>query len=97
MGTRPKNPTFNGLVGGIFYLTTFAKDIAKNLFNFELASQFSNVEIRVSPEQEITEISVSGLTLATVNLVGNSYVEIHDKANNIRRKLLKQSEFSPWN
>lgn len=97
MGTRPKNPTFNGLVGGIFYLTTFAKDIAKNLFNFELASQFSNVEVRVSPEQEITEISVSGLTLATVNLVGNSYVEIHDKANNIRRKLLKQSEFSPWN
>lgn len=55
------------------------------------------MEIRVSPEQEVTEISVSGLTLATVNLVGNSYVEIHDKANNIRRKLLKQSEFSPWN
>ncbi|EAW38065.1 acetyl-CoA carboxylase biotin carboxylase subunit family protein [Lyngbya sp. PCC 8106] len=97
MGEKPKNPTLNGLVGGIFYLTTFAKDIAKNLFDFELANQFSNLEFRASPEQEITEISASGLTLATVNLVGNSYAEIHEQANNIRRKLLKQPEFSPWN
>ncbi|RQH40899.1 ATP-grasp domain-containing protein [Okeania hirsuta] len=97
MGSTPKAPTLNGLVGGIFYLTTFAKDIAKNLFDFELASQFSNLEIRASPEQEITEISASGLTLATVNLVGNSYAEIHQQANNIRRQLLKQPEFSPWN
>ena len=97
MGEKPKNPTHNGLVGGIFYMTTFAKDIAKNLFDFELANQFSNLEIRASPEHKITEISASGLTLATVNLVGNSYAEIHEKANDIRRKLLKQPEFSPWN
>ncbi|MGD1804099.1 ATP-grasp domain-containing protein [Dapis sp. BLCC M126] len=97
MGSRPKTPTLNGLVGGIFYITTFAKDIAKNLFDFELASQFSNLEIRVSPELEITEISASGFTLATVNLVGNSYAEIHEQANNIRRELLKQPKFSSWN
>ncbi len=97
MGERPKNPTQNGLVGGIFYLTTFAKDIARNLFDFELANRFDNVEIRATPEQEIAEITPSGLTLATVNLVGNSYAEIHEQANNIRRKLLKQPEFSPWN
>ncbi|MEL7039227.1 MAG: ATP-grasp domain-containing protein [Cyanobacteria bacterium J06592_8] len=97
MGEKPKNPTLNGLVGGIFYMTTFAKDIAKNLFDFELANQFYNLEIRASPEQEITKISASGLTLATVNLVGNSYEEIHQQANDIRRKLLKKPEFSPWN
>ena len=45
----------------------------------------------------MTENSVSGFTLATVNLVGNSYKEIHQKANVIRRQLLKQPEFSPWN
>ena len=97
MGSQPKVPTHNGLVGGIFYLTTFAQDIAKNLFDFKLASQFSNLEIRASPQQEITQISASGFTLATVNLVGNSYAEIHEEANNIRRKLLKQPEFSPGN
>ncbi|WP_293137111.1 ATP-grasp domain-containing protein [Okeania sp. SIO3I5] len=97
MGSRPKTPTLNGLFGGIFYMTTFAKDIAKNLFDFELANQFDNLEIRANSEQEITEISASGFTLAAVNLVGNSYAEIHEKANNIRRQLLKQPEFSPWN
>ncbi|MDJ1174627.1 ATP-grasp domain-containing protein [Roseofilum capinflatum] len=97
MGDRPKAPTLNGLVGGIFYLTTFAKDRAENLFDFELAEKFDNIEIRVNPKQEIAEISPSGFTLATVNLVGNSYEVIHEKANNIRRKLLKRPNFSPWN
>ncbi|NER07825.1 MAG: hypothetical protein F6K17_37355, partial [Okeania sp. SIO3C4] len=83
MGYRPKAPTLKGLVGGIFYMTTFAKDIAKNLFYFELANKFDNLEIWASPEQKITEISASGFTLATVNLVGNSYAEIHEQGNNI--------------
>lgn len=38
MGIRFKNFIFNGLVGGIFYLIIFVKDIVKNLFNFELVS-----------------------------------------------------------
>ncbi len=97
MGYQPKIPTLNGLVGGIFYLTTFSKDIAINLFDFELAKEMPHVEIRASPQQEVTENSVSGFALATVNLVGNSYEEIHQKANVIRRQLLKQPEFSPWN
>ena len=90
MGCRPQTPTVNGLVGGIFYITTFAKGIAKNLFDFEIANGLPNIELRVTPEQEITEISASGCALATVNLVGNSYAEIHEQANSIRRQLLKQ-------
>lgn len=97
MGERPKTPTLNGLVGGIFYLTTFAKGLAKNLFDFELAKQIDRLEIRTSPEQEIAEITPSGFTLATVNLVGNSYGEIRERANVIRRQLLKQPDCSPWN
>jgi hypothetical protein len=97
MGDMPKTPTLNGLVGGIFYIQTFGKDIANNLFNFDLAKEISNVEIRASPQQEIAANSSSGFALATVNLVGNSYEEIHKQANIIRRQLLKQPESSPWN
>ena len=97
MGDRPKIPTLNGLVGGIFYITTFAQNIAKNLFDFDQAKQRPNVEIRASPEQEITENSVTGFALATINLVGKSYEEINKEANLIRQQLLKQPEFSPLN
>lgn len=97
MGVPPKTPTENGLVGGIFYITTFAKGIAENLFDFERANSIPNIEMRVTPQQEITAISASGYALATVNLVGNSYAEIHAQANTIRRQLLKQPELSPWN
>lgn len=97
MGYQPKIPTLNGLVGGIFYITTFGQDLAKNLFDFEIAQSLSNLEIRVIPEQEITETSASGFPLATVNLVGNSYEEIHQQANSLRKQLLKQPELSPWN
>ncbi len=97
MGYQPKTPTLNGLVGGIFYITTFAQDLAKNLLDFAIANSLPNVEIRVTPEQEITDISASGFPLATVNLVGNSYEEIQQQANSLRRQLLKQPELSPWN
>ena len=97
MGYQPKTPTLNGKVGGIFYITTFGEDLAQNLFDFEMAYSLPNLEIRVTPEQEITEISTSGFALATVNLVGNSYEEIHQQANNLRRQLLKEPELSPWN
>lgn len=96
MGYQPKTPTLNGLVGGIFYLQTFAKDFVKNLFDFQLADNLPNVEVRANPQQEIKEISAGGFTLAAVNLVGKSYGEISQQANTLRRKLLKQPEFSPW-
>ncbi|NEQ81907.1 MAG: hypothetical protein F6K26_17130, partial [Moorea sp. SIO2I5] len=97
MGCQPKTPTLNGLVGGIFYITTFGKDIAENLIDFEIANSIHHLEMRVTPEEKITDIGASGFPLATVNLVGNSYDEIHQKANSLRRQLLKQPEFSPWN
>ncbi len=97
MGCQPKTPTLNGKVGGIFYITTFGEDLAQNLFDFEMAHSLPNLEFRVTPEQEITEISTSGFALATVNLVGNSYEEIHQQANSLRRQLLKKPELSPWN
>ncbi|MDJ1183750.1 ATP-grasp domain-containing protein [Roseofilum casamattae] len=97
MGDKVKTPTQKPLVGGIFYLTSFARGMAKDLFDFELAHQFANLEVQVKPEQEITEVGASGFTLATMNLVGRSYVEIKEKADRIRRKLLKKPEFSPWN
>ena len=97
MGEKPKTPTPNGLVGGLFYITTFGTDIAENLFDFEQAHSLPNVEVRATPKQEIAEISDRGFPLATVTLVGNSYEEIKQRANTIRRQLLKQPELSPWN
>ena len=96
MGGSPKTPTENGLVGGLFYITTFARGIAKNLFDFERANSIANIEIRSDPEQEIAE-STNGFPLATINLVGNSYAEIQEQANLIRRQLLRQPEFYPLN
>ena len=90
MGASPKAPTHNGLVGGIFYITTFARGIAKNMFDFERAKSIPNIEIRAYPEREIAQTSSNGFALATVNLVGNSYAEIQDRANLIRGQLLIQ-------
>lgn len=97
MGFSAQTPTQNGLVGGRFYITTFAKGLAKNLFDFERASNILDIEIRADPQQEIAETSANGFPLATVNLVGNSYAEINERANIIRRQLLKKPEFSPEN
>ncbi|NES21629.1 MAG: hypothetical protein F6K41_22550 [Symploca sp. SIO3E6] len=66
------------------------------MLDFELATSLPNLELRVTPQQEIAAISASGCPLATVNLVGSSYEEIHKQANSLRRQLLKQPEFFPW-
>jgi hypothetical protein len=72
IGHQPREPTPNGFVGGIFYITTLAQDKAKNLLDFEQTNHISNIEIRVDPEQEITGVGLNGFPLATVSLVGNS-------------------------
>jgi hypothetical protein len=50
----------------------------------------------VSEGDWVKPVSEFGFVLAQIDLFGRSYAEIKEEADQLRRRLLKQPETSPW-
>ena len=90
------NPARRPVVGGQFNLITFAEDAAENLLDHEQAQAVPGITIYFEPGSQVRQMSEFGIVLAQVDLFGDSYEEIHAQAEELRRRLLKRPELSPW-
>jgi hypothetical protein len=88
--------TGNGVVGGQFNFITFAEDWAENLLDLQQARTIPGLTLYVSEGVQVKQVSEFGTVLAQIDLFGQSYDEIRNTANCLRRQLLKQPEHSPW-
>jgi hypothetical protein len=76
-------------VAGQFNVITFDDDLAGNLLDYEAAklipefSAFRRVDERVRPVSEF------GVVLGQIEIAGDSYAEIHARAEEMRWMLLK--------
>ncbi|NKC14434.1 MAG: ATP-grasp domain-containing protein [Gammaproteobacteria bacterium] len=96
-GQSPQlDSTGPNVVGGQFNLITFAEDAADNLLDHEQARVIPNMTIYCEEGSQVKQISEFGIVLAQVDLFGQSYEEIHDQAEELRCRLLKQPDSSPW-
>lgn len=84
------------VVGGQFNLITFAEDAAENLLDHEQARTIPDMTIYFEPGSQVRQMSEFGIVLAQIDLFGDSYAEIHAQAEDVRHRLLKRPDMSPW-
>ena len=83
-------------VGGQFNFITFGEDRADQLLDFARARTIPELSLYFSETDQVKQMSEFGIVLAQLDLFGSSYEEIHAKAEQLRRLLLRQPEQSPW-
>jgi hypothetical protein len=75
-------------VAGQFNVITFDDDLAGNLLDYEAAAMPEFSVFRPAGER-VRPLSEFGVVLGQIEIVGDSYAEIHERAETMRRKLLK--------
>jgi hypothetical protein len=75
VGPTPYTMKSSNKVGGVFFVSTYGVGPVSQFFDFENAWSVKDIEILVSPEDEILQESTTGHVLAKFRLVGNSYEE----------------------
>jgi hypothetical protein len=83
-------PRVGGRVAGQFNVITFEKDLAGNLLDYEAAKEIPAFSAFRSPDERVRPVSEFGVVLGQIEIVGDSYDEIHARAEEMRRKLLKE-------
>ena len=89
-GRKPsERPTPTGRVGGQFNLISFMQARAGELVDFEAAATVPELTLFHEPENAVAAVSEFGSVLGQIELSGASYEEIHSRAENIRRGVLR--------
>ena len=98
-GAATFRPPFEGLkpaapiVAGQFNILTFAEGKTRELIDLRAAEQIPEVAIYHDPEDVIRPASEFGAVVGQIELSGMSYEAIHQKANEIRRRVTAQRRF----
>jgi len=89
-GREPRSlPRPVGKVAGQFNVITFDEDLASKLLDYEAAATMPEFSAFRFAEERVRPISEFGVVLGQIEIVGDSYDEIHERAEAMRRKLLK--------
>ena len=89
-GRAPRRlPRPGGRVAGQFNVITFDDDLAGNLLDYEAAATMPELSVFRRAEEQVRVVSEFGAVLGQIEIAGDSYEEIHDRAEEMRRKLLK--------
>ncbi|MDP9360517.1 MAG: ATP-grasp domain-containing protein [Acidobacteriota bacterium] len=76
-------------VAGQFNVITFDDDLAGNLLNYEAAMAMPEFSAFRSADERVRPMSEFGVVLGQIEISGNSYDEMHARAESMRRRLLK--------
>jgi hypothetical protein len=76
-------------VAGQFNVITFDDDLAGNLLDYEAAATMPEFSSFRRAEERVRPVSEFGVVLGQIEIAGDSYGEIHARAEEMRRKLLK--------
>ena len=89
-GREPRSlPRPVGKVAVQFNVISFDEDLAGKLLDYEVAATMPEFSAFRSAEERVRPISEFGVVLGQIEIVGDSYDEIHERAEAMRRKLLK--------
>jgi len=76
-------------VAGQFNVITFEDDLAGNLLDYEVAATMPEFSVFRRAEERVRPVSEFGVVLGQIEIAGDSYDEVHARAEGMRRKLLK--------
>ena len=82
-------PQPTGHVAGQFNLISFQEAKAAELLDFEAAATIAELVLFHDPGHSIRPVSEFGSVLGQIELVGGSYEEIHARAEEIRKQVLR--------
>ena len=82
-------PNPSGRVAGQFNVLTFEDDLAGNLLDYDVAAAMPEFSAFRRAEERVRPVSEFGVVLGQIEIVGDSYGEIHAVADGMRRKLLR--------
>jgi hypothetical protein len=82
-------PRVSGRVAGQFNVITFDDDLACNLLDYDAAKSIPEFSAFRRPDERVRPLSEFGIVLGQIEIAGDSYDEIHARAQEMRRKLLK--------
>lgn len=89
-GIAPRGvPHSNGRVAGQFNVITFDDDLAGNLLDYEAAASIPEFSAFRRAGERVRPMSEFGVVLGQIEIAGQSYEEIHERAEGMRRMLLK--------
>jgi len=83
-------PQATGRVAGQFNLITFAEDHAGNLADYTVAETIPELSLFRADDEYVKPMSEFGVVLGQLEIVGDSYGEIHARAEDVRRRVLKR-------
>jgi hypothetical protein len=82
-------PRASGRVAGQFNVITFDDDLAGNLLDYGAAKLIPEFSAFRGADERVRPVSEFGVVLGQIELAGDSYDEIHARAEEMRRRLLK--------
>jgi hypothetical protein len=82
-------PIPSGRVAGQFNVMTFDDDLAGNLLDYDAAAMMPEFSAFRRADERVRPVSEFGVVLGQIEIAGDSYDEIHQRAEGMRRKLLK--------
>jgi len=89
-GRPPRQlPKASGRVAGQFNVITFDDDFAGNLLDYEAAAAMPEFSAFRRADKRVRPVSEFGVVLGQIEIAGESYDAIHERAEEMRRRLMK--------
>ena len=82
-------PQHRGRVAGQFNVITFEEGLAGDLLDYEAAAAIPEFSAFRRVDERVRPVSEFGVVLGQIEIAGDSYDEIHARAEEMRRKLVK--------
>lgn len=82
-------PRAGARVAGQFNVITFEDDLAGNLLDYDAAKSIPEFSAFRRCDERVRPVSEFGVVLGQIEIAGQSYAEIHARAEEMRRLLLK--------
>ena len=82
-------PWVGGRVAGQFNVITFEDDLAGNLLDYDAAKLLPEFSAFRRADERVRLVSEFGVVLGQIEIAGDSYAEIHARASEMRRRLLR--------
>ena len=82
-------PRAGARVAGQFNVITFEDDLAGNLLDYDAAKANPEFSAFRRSDERVRPVSEFGVVLGQIEIAGDSYAEIHARAEGMRRRLLK--------
>jgi hypothetical protein len=89
-GQAPRQlPKSSGRVAGQFNVITFDDDLAGNLLDYDDAAAMPEFSAFRRADERVRPVSEFGVVLGQIEIAGDSYEAIHERAEEMRRRLMK--------